>query len=100
MQNYRVNLKLYTIFGVAKYAERLRKENKHNRLKQLEETLSRFILVKGIEDLSPEARKKLTEAKINDGLDLYNFFNKHIVNFQERLKEYGREFRETIVAGR
>lgn len=97
MQNITTNPKLYEMFGVAEYAEKLQREQKTEELQKLDETLSQFILVKGIEDLSEEARKKLEAETIENGMDLYKFFNQHIENFQERLKEYGRDYRNTII---
>jgi len=97
MQNITTNPKLYEMFGVAKYAETLMRENKQEELKKLDETLSKFILMKGIENLSDEARKQIETEDISDGMDLYKFFNQHIENFQEKLKDYGRDYKHAII---
>jgi len=89
---------LYELFGVSEHAKKLQEEGKTDELKLLDETLSKFILVKGMENLSEENRKKLADEHVEDGIDLYKFFSQHIGNFQERLKDYGRDFRTTIVA--
>lgn len=91
----KVDSKLYQLFGVAEYAERLRKETKNEELEKLDETLSKFILVKGIEDLSEEDLDEMDKAEIKNGQDIYNFFNKHIEDFPSKLNQYGREFRRT-----
>jgi len=88
--------KIYELFGLANYANKLESENKIEELEQLEQSVSKFILLKALEDLPEEAKKSLASTEIGDGLDLYNFFDQHIANFQERLAEYGRDFHSTI----
>lgn len=92
-----INPKLYKMFGVEKYANKLIKEKNTRELQHLEETLSKFILIQGIEDLSDATRQKLKTENIENGVDLYNYLNQHIEKFQERLKDYGRKFQRTIL---
>ena len=96
--NKTINKNLYELFGVADLVKKLKNEGKKEELSKLEKTLSKFILIKGLEDLSKEDRRKLADQEINDGSDLYKFFNKHIDNFPAKLKNYGHDFRNTIIA--
>ena len=98
MLNKTISKNLYESFGVADLVEKFKNEGKKEELAKLEKTLSKFILIKGLEDLSKEDRQKLADQEINDGSDLYKFFNKHIDNFSGKLKNYGHDFRNTIIA--
>jgi len=97
MKNNAVNPKIYKMFGVIDYVNKLTREKKSEDLAKLDKTISKFILAKGLEDLSEDKRKKLQIESIEDGMDLYKFFNTHIDNFQKRLKDYGRDFKNTIL---
>lgn len=88
--------KLYELFGLTDYIKKFNKEE----LAKLDETLSKFILIKGIQDLPTDAKQRLAKQKFTDGKDLYLFFNKYIIGFPAKLKNYSDEFRNTIIANR
>jgi len=90
---------IYELFGVAQYVEQLRAANQTEDLSKLDQMLSEFILLKGIEDLSEEAKEQLNAQPINDAVDLYKFFVAHIENFNDRFEAYGKEFQDTILNG-
>ncbi|MFH1602268.1 MAG: hypothetical protein ABIB61_04935 [Candidatus Shapirobacteria bacterium] len=96
MSDNKLNFRFYEDFGLAGLARRLGGENKQEELKTLENTLSSYILLQALKELSPEDQEKLEALGLKNGRDLYGFFNKHIINFDQRIKEYGRTYQSTI----
>lgn len=83
---------MFEIFGLGRYANKLYSEGNTAQLKKLEDLISQFILVKAFNDLPEGAKDKLKKADIKSAADLYTFFNSNIKNFDDRVKDYGREF--------
>lgn len=84
--------RMFEIFGLGNYAKKLYSEGNLTQLKKLENLISQFILVKAFNDLPEGAKDKLKKADIKSAGDLYTFFDSNIKNFDDRLKDYGREF--------
>lgn len=92
-----VNPQLYKLFGVEDYAKELQAKGKQQELEKLNQALYKFILLKGIEDLSKEGLKEMEKIEFKDGYELNKFFVKHIDSFQDKLNSYGREFKLKIL---
>lgn len=90
---------IYELFGVAQHVEQLRATNQLDELNKLDQTLSEFILLKGIGDLSEEAKQRLNTQPIDNAVELYKFFVNNIENFNQRFTAYGKDFQETILNG-
>lgn len=89
--------KLYQDFGLADRVKKLVEAGKEDEIKKLEETVSSFILAQSLIDLTKEQREALNKLDFTDVQALYDYFEKNIDNYQERLKVYGRTFRTTIL---
>jgi len=87
---------LYQDFGVSDYAQELEQHKKTAELKTLEETISNFILIKSLEDLTLAQRQELDSTQLFSAPDLYQFFSTHIQNYPERLQAYAQSYRELI----
>lgn len=90
------NSSLYTLFGVNQLAQQLQQAGKQQELWQLEATVSEFILLKSLEELTPPQKADLKKANIRSAQEMYEYFSAHIENYQERLSIYGEEFQRTI----
>ena len=76
---------LYELFGVSEHAKKLQEEGKTDELKLLDETLSKFILVKGMENLSEENRKKLVK-RLLDITNKLDEISTQIYHLQQRVE--------------
>lgn len=84
---------LYSDFGVTKYTKKLEKEKDLISLNKLHKILAKYIVTQAINDLSDQAIKKLETLDLKNNQQLFSFLNKHIPNFSDKIKEYGRRFR-------
>ncbi|MBP7768377.1 hypothetical protein KA082_00885 [Candidatus Woesebacteria bacterium] len=88
---------LYQLFGVDQLVLLLQRENKQAELLELEQTISQFILLQSLADLSSEQQETLAGLPVADVTALYAFFKENIPQYQEKLKDYGIQYRNTII---
>ncbi len=84
------------LFGVLELHNKLTHENRHEDLKEIEKTISEFILLKAWEDLSEEKRVEAQSLDLENGKDLYDYFQKNIPDFSNKLQSYGSQFRSAL----
>lgn len=84
--------RLYRDFGLVGYATQAVLKGNQDRLDQLDRIVSKYILLRALEDLPETSLDVLEKKKFKDSSELYTFLDKNIANFPVRLKQYGRDF--------
>ncbi|MBI1869507.1 hypothetical protein HYS11_00880 [Candidatus Gottesmanbacteria bacterium] len=85
-------IQLYNIFGVSHYTQNLIQKKQLEKLDQLNRILAKYILSRVLDDLPNDQLKKLDALEVHSGNELLTFLQKHVMNFFEKIKFYGKDF--------